>query len=494
VLRITNDDETYAEIPGLVITNPAQNLSTFHDGPTLSTPRRALASVGAQATTAARFVYAIGGDSGQVSGALDTVEVAPVDIFGQPGAFFTQQHRLTVPRTFVGAAVIDRCIYVAGGTNADSGVLASIERACVLDPKDRPKVIDLDLATSADTGLGQGLWYYQVAAVMPADHPSNPDGETLPSEPFPLLLPALNSRAIDVTIHWSQVSDAVGYRVYRSPSAGAAADALQLIATVNGATTTRYTDQGGTAQTARPLRLGATGTWHAVSTGLQVARQGAGVTTAPDPVDPTRHYLYVMGGRDASAAVLSSLELLPVTVNPDRSQTAGSLTAGSATLRHPRWQLGLFSVGNVNASFVTPPAQYVYAGGGVASNNITMVDDVDIFEVQAGGQLGNRTSADDMQPGRAGYGAAAANNFLFVFGGTKAKVDETATSIEICEDDTISQCTSGPPELENWNNASAHMAQKRYLLSAAVQSGFIYLLGGTTATEQATTSTEYTNW
>ena len=57
--------------------------------------------------------------------------------------------------------------------------------------------------------------------MMPASHPTNPGGETLPSEPFPVLMPALNGRQVVVTVHWSQVAGAVGYRVYRSPAAGA---------------------------------------------------------------------------------------------------------------------------------------------------------------------------------------------------------------------------------------------------------------------------------
>jgi hypothetical protein len=334
--------------------------------------------------------------------------------------------------------------------------------------------------------------------VLPATHPTNPGGETLASEPFPVLLPSLSGRQIVVTVHWSQVPGATGYRVYRSPAAGDAADAVELVATITSGSTTSYVDSGDATQPGTPLRLGATGTWHTLPATLATARQGAGAAIAPDPGDATGtlYNLYVMGGKSGVQA-LTSIERLPITVNADGSQTVGSFATSSQSLGAARWQLGLFSVGNANASLVTPPTRYVYAGGGVAANGTTLVNEVEAFEVQSGGALAAPQSVNTMQPPRAGYGAAPANNFLYVFGGNQAKPDNTVTSTKICGDTTASgACPPGQvaPEVSNWNNASATMLQSRYLMGLAVQSGYFYLMGGETGSAPASTSTEYSNW
>jgi hypothetical protein len=497
VVRITNDDGTYAEIPGLVITNPAQNLALFKNGPALAKGRRALGGAGSQATPAARFVYAIGGDQGSAQTVLDTVEVAPVDIFGVPTAFFTQHNRLKTARSFAPAVALGRCLYLVGGVAA-TGVLASVERACVLDPAQRPRVVDLDLDTSTTAGLGAGLWYYRVSAVMGAGDVQNPGGETLASEPFPVLLPALTGRKVVVKVHWSLVSGAAGYRVYRSPAAGAAADATQLIAVIASGTTTSTTDDGIAVQAGTPQRLGATGTWHTLAATLTTARQGAGAAIVPDPADATgaKHLLYVMGGKSASSA-LTAIEQAPISVNADGTQSVGSFTASSQSLVQARWQLGLFPMGNENASLIVPPKRFLYAGGGVATNGTTLVNTVQAFEVQAGGALSAPVTVNTMQPPRAGYGQAPANNFLYVFGGMQAAPDATVTSAKICGDASGAGACPGSqaaPLISNWNNASAKMLESRYLLGLAIQSGYFYLMGGQTGTSAASTTTEYSNW
>lgn len=490
VVRIVNDDATYGELASLVITNPAQNLSAFADGPTLTVPRRALVATAGAATSAARFVYAIGGDSGTDAQVLDSVEVAPVDIFGKPGSFFTQRNPLLTARSFAGVATLGRCFYVVGGQNG-AQVLDTVERACVLDPAERSAVVDVDLVTSTTAGLEGGLWYYQVAALLPASHAQNPSGETLPSDPFPLLLPTLANRKLELTIHWSAVPGAVGYRVYRSPTAGAAADALELLTEINSGSTTQYKDSGVTTQAGRPQRLGETGRWHTLAAKLSTPRRGAGVATVSDPATPGLHHLFVVGGFDGTQA-LASHERLEITVAANGTQTAGASFAGqSGTLSVARRQLQLLSVSNAEASFVSPPDTFLYVLGGAASNGTTMEGNVDAFLVQGGGALGTRIPVDAMQPTRAGYAGAAAANFLFAFGGNKAKPSTSVTSIKICAG-SGPQCTAGPPELENWNNASAQMRVPRYLCGSTLQSGFIYLFAGQTDTSSASTSTEYT--
>jgi hypothetical protein len=164
------------------------------------------------------------------------------------------------------------------------------------------------------------------------------------------------------------------------------------------------------------------------------------------------------------------------------------------SLNSARWQLALFEVGNEDAALVTPPTRYLYAGGGLAANGQTLAPEVDVFRILDGGALEAPLSVDDMQPFRAGYGYAAVNNFLFAFGGTQGTPNDTASSVKICAAAVSGQCPGGPPYLENWNNVSGHLTVPRYLLGSAVQSGFIYLLGGQTDTAAATASTELTIW
>lgn len=495
VVRIVDPvNLTYGEFSSLVITNLSQNLSNWTAGPTMAVKRRALVSVGNQATPAARFVYAIGGDEGTTATPLGSVEVAPVDIFGQPGAFFTQREALGTARSFAGAAALGRCQYVVGGIS-DTDILATIERACVLDPADRPEITDLDLLVVESAGLGGGLWYYQVAALLPSSHPLNPGGETLPSEPFPVLLPALAEHTIEVTVHWAAIAGATGYRVYRSATANAPLGEVQLLAEVG--TVTSYTDTGAAVGTGRPHQLGSTGAWKTLAATLGTARQGPGVAIAADPGDTTGtlHNLYVLGGRTGPNAAATSCERLPVTINGDGSHTVGTFTdCGQALATNQgRWQLALFEVGNEDASFVTAPTRFLYAGPGAAANGNNVVDAMDAFEVLSGGALGLRQPVTTMNTPHGGYGYAAANNFLYVFGGTALQPNDTAYSVKLCAAATAT-CTAGPPELENWNNLMGHLVEARYLTGSALQSAYIYLLGGQTDTEAATSSTEYAIW
>jgi len=494
---IAQDNGTYGDYASLVITNLAQNLTDFRQAPSMSIPRRALGATANQATPAARFIYAVGGDNGATASALASVEVAPVDIFGQAGSFFTQRNSLQTPRSFAPAVSVGRCIYVVGGISGDT-ILSSVERACVLDPKDRPEITDLDLVVAVDSGsgsgLGAGLYYYQVAALMPSSHALNPGGETLPSEPFPVLLPDLPGRKVKVTVYWALVPGAVGYRIYRTPTANAPSSEMRLLEETSGSATS-LTDTGLDVKDQVPQRLGATGAWH-VAASMTVPRQGAGAAIAPDPGDPTGtlFHLYVFGGKSGASQAETSCERLSLTVNPDGSQTVGTFVDCGRSMAQARWQMALYEVGNEDASFVTPPTRFLYASGGVAANGHTLVPDVDAFEILSGGGLGPRVSVDSMQPYRAGYGFTAVNNFLFAFGGTSAQPNDTASSAKICAAPASGTCPTGPPALTNWDNVSGHLVSKRYLLGSAVQSGFIYLLGGQTDTQSATNTVEYTIW
>src|SRR6185436_3343590 len=118
---------TYGEYSAIGVTGPSLNLSTPQKGTDMVVGRRALAASSGNATSAARFVYAVGGDNGMVSGALDSTEFAPVDVFGKFGAWQLQQYTLKAPRTLAGAATVGRYIYVVGGDDGTNGPVNTAE-------------------------------------------------------------------------------------------------------------------------------------------------------------------------------------------------------------------------------------------------------------------------------------------------------------------------------------------------------------------------------
>ncbi|MBI5548053.1 MAG: hypothetical protein HY901_29585, partial [Deltaproteobacteria bacterium] len=292
------------------------------------------------------------------------------------------------------------------------------------------------------------------------------------------------------------------YRVYRSPVAGTPAGEERLVAVVLPASgeTLTWEDPGAVAQEASPLPVGSTGVWQLLPATMSSGRQGAGVAAAFDPADAGKAYLYVMGGRDGlspSSTALRTYEYLDLTLEAGGAQTAGTWHAGTAQLGTGRWQLGAFVASNANASRITAPSAWVYAAGGVDADGSTGVPDVDAGAVQPGGELGEGAppsfaSVKKMSPSRAGYGTAMAANFLFVFGGSGAAPSASAGQSEICGPG-VGSCSStpSPPYLVNWNTATS-LSTARYLTASATESAFIFLLGGSTDTEAATTRVERT--
>lgn len=490
VVRVTNgDDQTFSEFSAVVITNPAQNLYAARQGPQLLVARRSPIALGANATSAARFLHVIAGDDGTTP--LDTVETSALDRLGVPGAFVAQRERLVVPRTHAAGTAIGRWLYVAGGSN-DAGVLDSVERAAVLDPKDRGEVTDLLLEVGAQ-GLDAGTWYYRVAPVMAAGDPFNPQGENLPSDPFPVRLPDLGQRKLSVTVSWSSDPGAAAYRVYRSPTPGATVGAEELIAEVM-APTTQFRDTGGASLSAqRPLPVGSTGRWHALPS-LATPREGAGVSWGMDPGDATKAHLYVVGGRQSSTAATSSYEFLTLTLGAGGQQTlAASFTPGSGTLGTARWQLAVSQATNALSSRIPAGTTYLYALSGSAANGMQVTSAV-AAPITAGGQLGTVTSLPSLQ--RSGYGTVVAGNLVFAFGGALAAPDTGISSGEICGPGVVGcgpVAQQVPPNVINWN-AGQTMLEPRYRLGTTLSGAFIYTVGGSTATAAATQSTEYRLW
>lgn len=492
-VTVTNGDDSFAEYSALVFTNPAQNLYASLAGPALATPRRAPVTLGGDATATARFLHVIGGDDG-AGGATGTVESAPLSLLGTPGPYATQRTQLVQPRAFAGGALVGRFLYVAGGSNGGAA-LDSVERAAVLDPADRGQLTGVVLAVDKAGGVGPGLWYYRVAAVLDGSDPVNPGGENLPSDPFPVRLPQLTGAKLDVTLTWAAVPHAARYRVYRSPAAGAAVGAEQVVAEVAAPATT-FTDAGGATvvSTDNPLPVGALGAWATVAH-LATPREGPGVTWGLDPADASKAYLYVAGGRSDAATALGSIELLPITLNADGTQAvAASFQPATTALSAARWQLGAAQATASLSPRVPAGTTLVYALSGLSAAGVA-VPDAEAASILPGGQLSAMTTLPQLH--RAGYGTVIAGDFAFAFGGLNGAPSTSIVSGELCGAG-VSGCTGlTAPSLVNWNNEGVSLATPRYLPGTTLSGAFIYVAGGESlagAPPTLTASTEYFLW
>lgn len=495
VLRITNADGSYFDYSALGVTNSSFNLSAPKASTALNVARRALVGASGSATTAQRFVYAIGGDNGTPAGALDSYEFAPVDLFGTVSAWSVSPVTLGTKRTLAGTTTVGRYIYLVGG-NDGTGPVATAERALILSPLETPEVTDLDLKLDATKGLEPGLYQYRVSATFDAADTDNPGGESLASEVFSLKVPTFAGKKVVVTLVYRAPVDSLGapvagvngYKIYRTAKDGAAGSET-LLATVSGAATLTFEDDGSKTPTAdKPLPLGSTGKW-ATLPAMATKRQGVGVAAGFEPGSTSVMYVYAIMGRSALTADVGTYEFLKVNIAANGRQTAeAAWTAGTVTNPLPRDEFGLWTVTRAQSTLVTAGDTWLYAGSGKIGAG-TLSGQVDAAKVQAGGQLGAwTTTLKSFGSDHAGYGVCAANSRLYVFGGQGASPTKGAKAgIMISPVPTL--------DSNSWNNEGLTMTHGRYLMGSAVQSAFIFLLGGQTdVPEAASKSTETVIW
>jgi hypothetical protein len=506
VARVTNTDGTFGEYSAIGVTGSSLNLNAPVKGPDLNVGRRALVAAAGNATATARFVYAIGGDDGgNPATAIDSIEVAPVDPFGAVGAFVLQPTPLPQRRSFASAVTIGRYIYVIGG-NDGTGPLKSAVRAKILSPLEVPEVADLGVQLQ-DTGLDAGTYIYRISAVFGAGDTDNPSGESLASDEFTVRVPSFSGKKIALTLVWNAPVDSLGvalpnvagYRVYRTKKAGDAPGTEVLLGTAAITTTgLTFVDDGTSAPaTAVPLPLGSTGQWLALPA-LATAREGAAAAFAADPITPGTFYVYALLGRSAATVGNAGYEYLPITVASNgRHAAAAAWVGGTLTSVAPRWQIGAWTVDQTIATSTAYTGKsFVYIGGGLTAAGASETK-VEAGLVSAGGQLATTTTTapthlddkpKDFGAPQAGYGVCAANNQLFTFGGENGLPMSGAKSAAFMDP---------PPSLtgSSWNDEGLTMTHGRYLLGSAVQSSFIFLLGGQTdEPSPASKSTELVIW
>ncbi len=492
VVIVTNPDGSYGEFSALGVTNPSENLPESVAQPSLVTGRRGLGLTPGRATRASRFLYAIGGDTGAVSGALDTVEVGSLDRFGTLGAWRELGTKLPAKRTLSGVVTVGRFLYTVGG-NSGTGATATAYRAEVLRPEDAPRIDDVALDVGA-VGLGPGVYFYRVAAVMAPTDSDNPSGETLPSDPQPVAIPAGLPGLVRIELHWSPIAGASGYRVYRSATPGVAAGNERLLAEVLGGAVSTFADLGSTTTNLAAHRAGDTGVWTPMPS-LVTAREGFGIATARDPSDASIAYVYAIGGRATATTTPTSTEVLKITTDTAGSQSTGAWTqVTSNPLPSGRWLMSTFVTHALVSTRVPTGESWVYAGTGMNAAQSTSVDDLVAAKVTTGGTL-TPWLAVPSPTGRAGYGAAAAANQLFVFGGSNGAPSDDGRGAQLCG--LGFACGGGPtdpPDLKNWNAVPNGLLVSRALMGTALESAHIFFAGGVTSGNSVTAKVESKVW
>ncbi len=194
------------------------------------------------------YIYIAGGSDG-AGNALDTVEIAPVSVYGLPGTWKLARqfdgtthavNRLTVPRTGVALVHIGPYLYAVGGSSDGATGLTTTEFARILGVDTIP-YLRKHPRPAAGGSLPEGSWYYRVSAVTA-------DGEGLPSQE------AVARRAGGaLTIQWTAVHGAVSYNVYRSLSSDGRGMTERLLAT--GIQAQSFTDDGTGALMPAPGNL-----------------------------------------------------------------------------------------------------------------------------------------------------------------------------------------------------------------------------------------------
>ncbi len=516
---LTNLDGSSFAYSAISIRNNTENMDAGSLANDMVLARRALSLIAARPTPSSRYLYAIGGDDGvsdeprQVGTVLSSVESASVDVYGEQGDWALQRNSLPAPRTWAGAALIGRFIYLTGGRDSDAATDAATNtllRSEVLDPLVGPEILDLDAYLGEDgTGLEGGMWFYRVAATYPTDDPNNPGGESVAGETLTVQLP-INPNRIELELTWEPVDGANGYRVYRSPLVDGSVDDLELLTEITCGPTAlcdcsaepekcRYLDNGlvDTTPDTSPLPPGSLGVWHEVAgSPLNTRREAHATVAAPDLGTPEDDwFLYAFGGRDETGTYLDTYEYAKVTINGDGTQSVSTWTlidgsGAPSVLTEPRAELGAWALTSEDGVLIGEDEVLIYIGAGrEADDSLTRTMDANFM--QSGGDLGDLIDSmhtNDFPQPHAGYGSGNANNKLIMFGGQLGLPDAGGMSSPLC----VSPPDCLPELQQSWNALGpGNNTQQRIYLGMAQESAFFFLAGGHDGTS-ALRSTEQT--
>jgi hypothetical protein len=448
VVRVQNTaDPAYANYSGLIVTNPAANPA--HGPPLntrLATARADFPLVLATDDLGQPFLYALGGTDG--TNTLASVEVAPVTLFGDVGGDCngaTCTFR-TLDRTPLGvgtaqetsearkglAAVVRTVpgdtsyLYVLGGVRgSDGATLATVERAQVLKVADAPALIPPERITENGATLPVGTLYYRVSAVLDGTDVENPNGETLPSDEYPVKAnEALNAARLT----WSCVPGAGKYRIYRTAAANERSGSERLLEEIPAPATpacvgsplpqVSHVDRGTKTpapDAVRPLPPGALGRWvRAGVAQLEVPRGNAAARLVGDRVYVSGGFCSAVGpGCAAANAALASVERGLFAANGLELlsfEAAGML--GRARVRH---SMAIANASTAPNSF-TPAAPdnsldawLVVAGGDQGGAPLSGAGIIEVAQI--------RNASGDIAAASIGFSAAGYNNTGSTHGG-----------------------------------------------------------------------------
>ena len=404
------------------------------------------------------FLYAIGGDNFS-SGLFSSIEHTRLDQFGNISGWSYLQNSLPESITNASAVTVGNFIYLAGGNNGTS-VSNKLYRAHILQPENIPEVESFDPSLSTGSGLSSGQWHYRIAALFPSTNSNNPSGESLAGQIFSVDIPA-SADSLDITLSWNAISDASGYRIYRTPVSSLAASlGMELLSEVSG---TSYTDSGMTTNPSMlPLKKGALGKWHSVGNGLITARESSGFTAVQKPSSSTEFLLYGVGGADENALDLASYEYATVTVGTNGTQTVSTFSMGSSTLSKARHGLDVVAATSENTAIIPSGESWLYMGSGTGVN---------IFEAAQIGSSGELSSISETNTVGAlsDYALYKVNESLVINTGSSA----SEASI---------QCSSGTCSLGVWNNSGNGFNTVRYAPGKTQDGHFLYTAGGNNGT------------
>jgi hypothetical protein len=483
LVRVTNPTPgTFGEYASFVVSNPAGNPGNPEAVSTFVIGRRQLALVAGRIDDANRYLYAIGGENA-AGDALDTIEVAQVDRFGQLGKWAVQRSKLPAALSGPTAVRWGKYIFVAGGTSAKNATggntpagpaLAKVYRATILSPTNAPVVKDPPTFVAGGK-LAVGTWYYKVSAIIGGGDGGATSEESLASDEVVATLTDAGS----VKLEWTAPAGPAptGYKIYRSSAADGVSQSELLLDTVGAVTT--YTDDGSKTPAADTpyLAAGATSSWVEVRS-LGTARFNASAAALRAPNGNA--FIYVTGGW--GTAPLKSTEY--ARIGDDGALAA--FTAGpdmqSARMRH----------GTQVLDRSTGPTDFGKDGGATATTS---------FLVSAGGRgtsaaLESGVSVEysaigsDGTPGTWAYvpgfgardalGFGIANGWFYAFVGAS----NNGNYVQTAESSQVSGITATTFALGSWNSTGSFLSNvpngKRGRIGLTAESAYFYLAGGTT--------------
>jgi hypothetical protein len=210
--------------------------------------------------------------------------------------------------------------------------------------------------------------------------------------------------------------------------------------------------------------------------------QGA---AAVNPSDSSKWHVYALLGKDdgsdddATGTALTSYEYLTVTILANGRQTVGTWTQPATGFGAGRFAHGAWVADHQVATAIPDGETWLYVGGGRdGAGNPNTVGSTEAAKVSTTGELTGFATAHATNPSRTGFGTAAAAGRLFVFAGSPpGNPSNNAESFALIDADT----------LDNSNNEGGlTVGDSRMFMGSALQSAFIFIIGGQNAVAAGT--------